>query len=574
MIGQMPRSTRVERSSEGNTSRGAMWGWFFSSLALAAPPPCAQALISSNESVDLSASAQASDATAVAEPFSIKLGRISKVSNYIPRLSPAMLGSIALVICFVILRLWRLSAASLDGDEIFSLLLARKGWHNLLVGAFYDATHPPLFYLLLKVWHSIAGESLFWLRLFPVIVSSLSLFPFFLLCQTMNIRPMARNLALCIAAAHPYALFYAQHLRMYCLLTLGGLLSTWCFYSYLKGPSKWRLIVLAGVNLVLIYTHYFGLLIIGLEFVFLVGQRFPWRAFAVAMLLVTMLFSPWGLVAGKLLYAGALHEKLGWVSKPTLNDFSWFFVDLTGCIALPRYRVQAASLVLIVLALLRYLYRRQQGVGIEWLTFLAVAPEILTFVVSPWLPLWGDRHLVFTIWPFLIVLADSLCRLPSKAVFGVIVLTAFWIPFALQSYRDDDRKLPWNTLTIALMDHEHSNWAHIPIYSLDRDTHFPLWFYVDCLKNNKLGPFGNYLGSRGDIPALATKAARFEVAKVTQTEALRGQYFWLAYSDPPWKQGLNPEKILKNRRCQRGDPISARDASHSVTLVPVQCQEP
>ena len=40
-----------------------------------------------------------------------------------------------------------------------------------------DIIHPPLFYALLKVWISIGGESLFWLRLFPLLTSIAVIIP-------------------------------------------------------------------------------------------------------------------------------------------------------------------------------------------------------------------------------------------------------------------------------------------------------------------------------------------------------------------------------------------------------------
>src|SRR5579871_5232467 len=125
--------------------------------------------------------------------------------------------SCLLVAAFAAMRIWRLTDSSLDGDEIFSLLLARRDWHGLFAGAVQDAIHPPLFYVLLKFWTWVGGESLFWLHFFPVVVSLLCLVPFFFLCRRLQISPMARNLALAIAAVHPFAVFYAQDTRMYCM---------------------------------------------------------------------------------------------------------------------------------------------------------------------------------------------------------------------------------------------------------------------------------------------------------------------------------------------------------------------
>src|SRR5580693_5797317 len=174
------------------------------------------------------------------------------------RLAPATIATILVVALFAGMRLWRITDFALDGDEIFSLQLASASWHELFAKAVQDAIHPPLLYVLLKPWIFVGGDSLLWLRLFPVMASVLCLIPVFALCRDLNISPAARNLAIGIVAVHPYALYYAQHLRMYCLLMLAGLLSSWRFERYLDQASTRNLVLLSTANLFLAYTQYYG----------------------------------------------------------------------------------------------------------------------------------------------------------------------------------------------------------------------------------------------------------------------------------------------------------------------------
>lgn len=479
--------------------------------------------------------------------------------------------SALVVICFIAMRLWRLTAASLDGDEMCSLLLARYSWHGFLGAAVKEATHPPLFYLLLKLWISIGGESLFWLRLLPMTISALCLVPFFWLSRILELRPLARNLALVIAAVHPYAIFYAQHLRMYGLLMLLALLSVCCFEAYLKQPSFRRLAFLCVVNLAMVYTHYYAWMIVGIELLFLIWQRRRWQPFAVAIMLTAIAFTPWLWMASKMLRSGGMNEKVGWISRPTLTDLVWFFADLTGCADhLNSYFAKAVA-ILSILLIVFFACRRGRNDITHRLAIFAIAPALLLFGVSQWLPLWGHRHLIFMFWPFVIVLADAVFRLPQRAIFGVLMLTAVWTPFALEVHYHDDRKLPWDTLTLTLLTKEQGASSPVPFYSLDRDLHFPPWFFMDCLKTGNLGPFGPHLGARKDIAELATTAAKFQIAKVSSPDAVRGKHFWLGYSDQN-EQGVQIAQQIVNRPgCRTGDAIGARDRFHSVTFVPVQC---
>ena len=468
------------------------------------------------------------------------------------------------------MRLWRLTAFSLDGDEIFSLLLARSDWHALFASATQDAIHPPLLYVLLKGWIWIGGESLFWLRLFPVVASVLCLIPFFFLCGNLGVPPGARNLALAIASVHPYAVFYSQHMRMYCLLMLLGLVSAWLFQLYLEQPSLRNLSALTAANVFLVYTHYYGWLIVGLECLYLIWRRHRVSPFIYSTALVIALFSPWAWFAGQTLHNRGLAVNLGWLVRPTVTDMLWFFVDLTGSAEFPRLGVRGA---VIVLALLVITYRRYQDLGAHWLMLLWIAPAPIAFLASQWLPqsIWGHRHLVFTLWPFLIVFADSVYRLRTPFRLAVMALIAVWGAYAIAFHPTDDRKVPYDSFTLDLLNQESSGDARIPLFTVDPYLHYPLWFYMDCLKTGHLGPFGPHLDSHADVAALTATAARFDIIKATGVDAAQGRHFWIGYSDSAWNEPRTPKQMLEQRGCSTGRDITARDRFLSVTLFPVDC---
>ncbi|MBC7901572.1 MAG: hypothetical protein H7070_16135, partial [Saprospiraceae bacterium] len=75
---------------------------------------------------------------------------------------------------YILIRLWGVTASCLWFDEIFSVQAAGHSWDELFWFVAQDLIHPPLFYALLKVWIGVGGESVFWLRLFPVLLSTLA----------------------------------------------------------------------------------------------------------------------------------------------------------------------------------------------------------------------------------------------------------------------------------------------------------------------------------------------------------------------------------------------------------------
>src|SRR5262249_14757258 len=133
-----------------------------------------------------------------------------------------------LVACvFIALRLWRLTSYGLYGDEIFSLRLASANWGELIAGVARDLVHPPLVYMLLKLWMGLGGDSVLWLQLFPALTSIAALVPLFLLCRELKMKPGAIELALGLMSVNAYLVYYSQELRMYSLLLTLTVFSLW-----------------------------------------------------------------------------------------------------------------------------------------------------------------------------------------------------------------------------------------------------------------------------------------------------------------------------------------------------------
>ena len=480
----------------------------------------------------------------------------------------------AIIALFVFMRLWRLTDVSLDGDEIFSLLLVRSDWHGLFAGAVHDAIHPPFFYVLLKAWVWVGGESLFWLRLFPVAASTLCLVPVFLLSADLGIARGARNLAVFITSVHPYAIYFAQHMRMYCLLALFGLTSIWGFERYLKDGSRRNLTILSAINLLLVYSHYYGWLIIGLEFLYLLWRkRNALLPFIVASAAVAALFSPWAWVAAQSLHTkGGLAENLGWVPKPDFNYLSWFYVELSGLGEPLHYGLK---ITVALFAFVYLMHRRRKDPGFHWLVVVSLAPALVTYLVSQWLSqsIWGSRHLIFTLWPFLLVLADTVWNLHVALRVFALTLIFAWAGFALETYSPEQQKLHWDRLTLAMLDAENGNANHIPLYAVDPYLHYPIWFHLESLKDQRLKQLGPYVNSRKDMVEFRDRAAKFEVRKVTSLDAAQGDYFWIGYVDSAWKDPLTPKQIFEQRGCKTGQELNAKDRFQSVTLFKVQCSQ-
>src|SRR5688572_15792167 len=72
------------------------------------------------------------------------------------------------------LRTYHLTARSIWFDESFSWRLVQFPWSEVISRTAADA-HPPLYYLVLKTWANVFGNSLFALRSLSVALAGISL---------------------------------------------------------------------------------------------------------------------------------------------------------------------------------------------------------------------------------------------------------------------------------------------------------------------------------------------------------------------------------------------------------------
>ena len=265
------------------------------------------------------------------EHLQLKLNRVD-----VPVLTEAASAVFAFGVgLFVAARLWQITAHSLDGDEVFSIYAARLDWSGMMELIARDVNHPPLFYILLKLWVGIGGESLLWLRMFPLLTAVAALVPFYFLCRELMLRSAEMNLALVLMAVNGYLISYAQDVRMYDLLLLWTLCSLWLFVRFFNsaGDQKRHLLALFGGNLLLVYTHYFGWLVVGTQFMFLLfWGREKLLPFSLSVAVLTLCFSPWAyavMQAGMGKQAG-LSENLAWMGRPGVRDLLWRYEILNG----------------------------------------------------------------------------------------------------------------------------------------------------------------------------------------------------------------------------------------------------
>ena len=126
---------------------------------------------------------------------------------------------------YTALRTYHLGYFALWNDEVFSATVAGMSWPKMFQAVIADVVHPPLFYILLKLWIAIGGSSVPWMRALPFFISIATLVPFLLFCREWKLTNAETGIAFSLITFNEVLIHYSQELRMYSLLVALSLLS-------------------------------------------------------------------------------------------------------------------------------------------------------------------------------------------------------------------------------------------------------------------------------------------------------------------------------------------------------------
>ncbi len=351
----------------------------------------------------------------------------------------------AIVLLGLGVRLFRLGADSIWYDEGVSLYLANLNIPALLAHTAGDI-HPPLYYIVLHFWLTLAGHSQFAAAFFSLFFGILLIVSTFVVARRLLGGSVA-VLAALLAALSPYHLWYSQEMRMY---TLGALLGLLSFYFLMKAlivshdqkPGNterafWiSYIVCAALGLYTLYYFAFLLLFENLAaLAWLVAQRRDvghtgdasakrWMAAQAAVL---VLYLPWLPVAWQQVTQPPVPAWRGFASLSSIVGDSWAALSLGQSVAIG---VVAPVLVLVGLLCAAALWERQGRRATLLLIGYTFVPVFLIYLISLWTPLFHVRYVFLYAPAFSIVLAQGLhvVRRHSAAVAvlaaAVILLTS------------------------------------------------------------------------------------------------------------------------------------------------------
>ena len=143
---------------------------------------------------------------------------------------------ITILIIGTVLRLYHLTAISLWHDEAFSALLIKYSWGEMIHRIGLDV-HPPMYYIFLRFWHYLLGDSLVSLRGFSVFFGVLTIIAAYFLVKEAFKNEKAAFLTALLLAINPFQIQYVTEARMY---TMGAFFAVLAAYFLVKALRNQR----------------------------------------------------------------------------------------------------------------------------------------------------------------------------------------------------------------------------------------------------------------------------------------------------------------------------------------------
>lgn len=337
--------------------------------------------------------------------------------------------------------------------------------------------HPPLYFLLLKAWTLLAGDSVVALRRFSALASLLSVAAVVPLArEVIRIRPDLRGPAIPLLAALMLALsdpefVLAQDMRMHALRTLLAIAIVLFYLRWLRTgrASSAARFWLAGAAI--LHTHIQGvyaLMAVGLHaLIFLRGRQ---RLTALALVNACVLaFVPWFVVYGQhqLDYDHGVASSL---------PSTWDTLLVLGGKYLSQMWPLTTGLMLIGTAALiarpgqRRLWDRA---ALLW-AWIGITVGV-SYVVNLWVPVLAPHRILLLSPALAILIALGIASFPRSAR---TFLTAVLIVYGVTTVDDYYPKEPWDEVGADVARYfEPGDLVLLEVYRGD----YPLMYYLDHL---------------------------------------------------------------------------------------------
>lgn len=177
-------------------------------------------------------------------------------------------GIFGIVILGIILRLIFIDKPDgLWNDEYVSWMIATAPFNNGFISAVKSQCHMPFYYLYLKFFMTLFGQSDLLLRLTSVFAGILSIIAMYFTGREKDEKTGLTCASL--TAISSFLIYYSQEVRLYSVLFLFSALSLLYTLRCIKNPVKKNFVLCALFNFLILFTHTIGFVFVFFNLIFL-----------------------------------------------------------------------------------------------------------------------------------------------------------------------------------------------------------------------------------------------------------------------------------------------------------------
>lgn len=336
-----------------------------------------------------------------------------------------------IVILGLILRLISINQ-SLWLDEGISLVSSKSlSFYQIIYELAPSDVHPPGYYLLLKVWILIFGDSTIAARILSVIFGVLLIYITYLLARKYFGKTTAYLSSLFMAVS-PLGVYYSQEIRMYSAAAFFSGASFW-FLSLVIDGKKYASFLYIISNLAVLSLDYTAYLIFPAQiiFVFLYNRKiFP--KILILLICTFILATPFLILLPEQLSKGrdAAQNLPLWakvVGGSSLKDFALLFAkNIVGRISFENKMFYGGIVSIFSLLYLYLLYKAWKTKESRMFFLWLLTPIILSFSISFFLPIFAYHRFIFIL-PALYILFSvgilSLKKFHLTIILSILVVS-------------------------------------------------------------------------------------------------------------------------------------------------------
>lgn len=353
----------------------------------------------------------------------------------ITRKSEEVITAFGLVIVNLLIKGIFLPESSLSIDEAFSVYHAQMKIPSI-ISLLLEGNNPPIYEIFLHFWVKLFGLAEFSVRFPSLIFSSITV----LYLYKTGIRYLNKRIALYSSLFFifsNYHIWFSHEARSYALLGLLSVISMYYFMGLvhdfisigedgqlnkLKLPRNKNFLMLTMINVLMIYTHYFGFFVLSTQFLFiLINKRLNrqlWKPVLVSAGITAILFSPILLVVLNRFMETSSSGT--WIKTP--NGLYSMYNMLRQFTNAPL----TAIFVIIVMfaAFLKFAiaYKKlEKNPYYQIISFWFFFIFFSMFVISYWVPVFLDRYLMPAAIAFMVLLGIAVDYLIQSAKFKYVI---------------------------------------------------------------------------------------------------------------------------------------------------------